>query len=148
MAELETIAPHEYTDAKLRKLVISNVQHDEEIRHLVQNCVNDMTLTYEQCAAYLRKNAILISHFNKSIPPTRLMHTDTDNEIQDPGNPTSCRYDTAEKVTRLFHTMALSGGVSPTYNIFATKSFRENLSIPYKIWAELDPIFKDKINEI
>ena len=58
------------------------------------------------------------------------------------------KYDTVEKFSQLFLTTATVEGVLPTYRAFSMKSYRETFSIPDKIWAELEPIFKEKINEI
>ena len=44
--------------------------------------------------------------------------------------------------------MAEIDGVTKTYAAFQMRSFRENLSIPDKIWAELEPSFKEEITKI
>lgn len=52
---------------------------------------------------------------------------------------------TVEEVLYLFHTMAQRGGIGPIYKMFNSKPFRESLSIPNRIWNELEPMIKDKI---
>src|SRR5687767_8904156 len=44
--------------------------------------------------------------------------------------------------------MAQIDGVQKTYAAFQMRSFRENLSIPDKIWAELEPAYKEEIMKI
>ena len=65
-----------------------------------------------------------------------------------PSNISPNRYDTVELVTEAFKDLAKKEGTYPAYKIFAIRSFRENLSIPDKIWAELEPMIKEKINAI
>jgi hypothetical protein len=103
-------------------------------------------MTYEQCTAYLRKNSILIDQIKTTKPPIRLLNAQEDqpNKSSQP----SGKYDTMEKVTNLFHLVATTEGLTPTYRVFAMKSYRESLSIPDKIWVELYSVFKDKINKI
>ena len=55
---------------------------------------------------------------------------------------------TLESISKLFHTMALEGGLDHTYCIFNTRAFREPMGIPSSIWAELEPAIKERINEI
>ena len=44
--------------------------------------------------------------------------------------------------------MAQQTGVTPAFKAFRSKPFRESLSIPDKIWNELEPLIKDKIISI
>jgi hypothetical protein len=141
VAELITIDPGEYLDYRLKRLLLGNVQSIEGIQHLVQNCRDNDCKTYEECGAYLRKNSILIDSMKARKTPVRLMN------VQD-AQPEPISYDTSEKVTQLFHSVAMVEGIYPTYKMFALKTYRESLSIPDKIWAELEPMFKEKINEI
>ena len=53
-------------------------------------------------------------------------------------------FDSTEQVTKFFHTMAKENGLHPTFQVFKTKTFRESLSIPDKIWAELEPLVKKR----
>ncbi|HYX14539.1 MAG TPA: hypothetical protein VE944_09245, partial [Nostoc sp.] len=41
--------------------------------------------------------------------------------------------------------MAQQGGIVPTFRMFKHKPFRESMSIPDRIWNELEPMIKDKI---
>ena len=52
---------------------------------------------------------------------------------------------TVDEVAFLFRTMARQGGIGPTYKMFNNKPFRESLSIPDRIWNELEPLMKEKI---
>lgn len=53
-----------------------------------------------------------------------------------------------EEVSNIFHSMALDDGLETTYNLFNTKTFRDQYSIPTAIWKELEPAIREKINEI
>ena len=126
-------------------MLLNNIKKASGIQHLIQSCRDDYDLTYEQCAAYICRNAILIDFSNTNKTPTKLMHVaeDIEQEFTPPN-----LYDSIEQVTKLFHFMAKESGLHPTFQVFATKTFRENLSIPDKIWAELEPLVREKINAI
>ena len=100
-------------------------------------------MKYAACAAYLRKNAILIDHANQFKPPSRLMHVEQDTHDTQQEQPK-----TLDQVSRLFHAMAIEDGLETAYNVFNTRTFRDQLSIPTAIWKELEPEIKEKINEI
>ena len=44
--------------------------------------------------------------------------------------------------------MAQQHGVTPAYRLFSNKPFKKSLSIPDRIWNELEPQIKEKIMEI
>src|SRR5687767_12767572 len=100
-------------------------------------------MTYDQCAAYLRSNAILIDNTNSLKAPTRLMHVEESSPELTPASEKSL-----DQVLNIFHTMANAGGIRLAYNTINNNSFRERLSIPDKIWKELEPSLKDKVNAI
>ena len=74
IGELDTIAPTEYSDSKKKGTLLANIRDAEGVAHLVQRCRDDVTMSYDACAAYLRKNAILIDHTTNVKPPRRLLH--------------------------------------------------------------------------
>src|SRR5687767_6246709 len=97
-------------------------------------------MTFVHCASFLRKNSILIDSANAVRTPLRLMHvTDSDAPHAEK---------TQEQVIHIFHTMSKMDGATKTYAAFQMRSFRENLSIPDKIWAESEPSFKEEIAKI
>ena len=72
----------------------------------------------------------------------RLMHTEKSSEKKEPPG------HTLDSVAKLLHTMASESNFDHTYHMFNAKTFRESLGIPSAIWAELEPLIKDRINEI
>ena len=62
MAELEMLVPQEYSDHRKKRTLLASLKNIDSVDHLVQNCKDDSTKTYEACATYLRKNALLIDH--------------------------------------------------------------------------------------
>ena len=86
IGELETIAPLEYTDSRKKRLLIANIRDAEGVAHLIQKCRDDPTMSYDTCAAYLRKNAIMIDHATRVKPPRKLLHVsdpyESDEEIK------------------------------------------------------------------
>src|SRR5687768_4180532 len=142
IAELETINPMEYSDYRKKRTLLSNIRHAEGFAHLIQKCRDDKGMTYDQCTAYLRENALYIDKVNQTKAPSRLMFVqDMDPEPEPVGK-------SAEDVLTLFHTMAESSSIHHVYKMFNTKTVRESLSIPEVIWSELQPMIKDKITEI
>jgi hypothetical protein len=142
IAELETINPMEYSDYRKKRTLLSNIRHAEGVAHLIQKCRDDKGMTYDQCAAYLRENALYIDKVNQTKAPSRLMFVqDMDPEPEPVGK-------SAEDVLTLFHTMAESSSIHHVYKMFNTKTVRESLSIPEAIWSELEPMIKVKITEI
>ena len=140
MAELETINPTEYTDYRKKRTLLANIRQAEGVAHLIQKCRDDKFMSYDQCAAYLRENALYIDRVNQAKTPSRLLH------VQEEPEPV-IEEKSVEEVTRLFSTMAQASNMHQTYKMFNTKSFRESLSIPDAIWNELEPLVKDKIQE-
>ena len=74
VAELETMAPGDYSNGRKKMLLLNNIKSASGIQHLIQNCRDDYDLTYEQCVVYLCRNAILIDFSNTNKTPTKLMH--------------------------------------------------------------------------
>ena len=61
MAELDIIAPLEYSDIKKRKLLIKNIRRTPRVAHLTQRCT-DSDMSYEMTADYLTQNVIILEH--------------------------------------------------------------------------------------
>ena len=74
MAELETINPIEYTDYRKKRTLLSNIRHAEGVAHLIQKCRDDKYMSFDQCSAYLRENALYIDKVNLDKTPSRLLH--------------------------------------------------------------------------
>ena len=77
---------------------MNNIKTANGIQHLIQNCRDDYDLTYEQCAAYIHRNAILTDFSNTNKTHTKLMHVveDIEQEFTPPN-----LYDFTEQVTKL-----------------------------------------------
>src|SRR5687767_9093679 len=124
-----------------KRMLLINLRPVEGASYLIQNCRDDENMTFNQCATYLRKNAILIDHVSRAKPSSRLMHVSEDFPMETDEK-------TFEDAIKIFHVMATEGGLLATYNAFQMLSFRDNLSIPNKIWAKMKPSFKEKVNKI
>ena len=123
IGELDTIAPMEYSDSKKKRMLLANIRDAEGVAHLVQRCRDDDAMSYEACAAYLRKNAILIDHTTKVKPPKRLMHVSDHEDYYDSDKEDKPTTMTMEEVTKLFHSMSQESGVKNTYQMFKSKTF-------------------------
>ena len=115
---------------------------------MIQKCRDEDTMSYNACAAYLRKNAILIDHTTRMKPPKRLMHVSDHYDQYDSDKVDKSTTMSMEDVTKLFHSMIQESGVKNTYQMFKSKTFCKNLNIPQSIWNELEPSIKDQIMEI
>ena len=144
VGELETIAPEEYTDSRKKRLLLANIRDAEGVAHLIQKCRDDELMSYEACAAYLRKYAYLIDNSNRARSPRKLLHVkdieELDHEKEEPSM-------TIEHVTKLFHTMALESGLKNIYKVFNSKTFRDSMHIPALIWNEIEPSIREKLLE-
>ena len=98
-------------------------------------------MSYDQCAAYLRSNSMIVDAQTKIQVPARLMHAEKSSELEPPVH-------TLDSAAKLFHAMAVESIIEHTYHMFNAQTFRESLGIPSAIWAELEPVIKDRINEI
>jgi hypothetical protein len=99
-------------------------------------------MSYDQSATYLRSNSMIVDSQTKKQTPARLMHAEKSPDEKEPSG------HTLDSVAKLFHTMASESDINHTYHMFNAKTFRESLGIPSAIWAELEPLIKDRINEI
>ena len=84
---------------------MTNIRHADGVAHLIQRCRDDKDMTYDQCAAYLRENALYIDRLNQAKTPSRLML------VQDKDAEPESEEKSPEDVLRLFHTMAESSSV-------------------------------------
>ena len=144
VAELEVIDPTGYTDRQKKMTLLTNIRHAEGISHLVQKCRDEYNMSFDDCAAYIRQNAMFIDKIIQGKTPARLLHV----HERSPEPNLDPEQKSVDEVSRLFHSMATEEGLEQTYQIFSTKTFRQSLSIPDVIWNELEPMLKDKINEI
>ncbi len=53
-----------------------------------------------------------------------------------------------ENVSNMFNDMMVESRIEATYRMFNARSYRDTLQISTAIWMELEPIIKDRINEI
>ena len=52
IAELESIAPMDYSDFRMKRMLLSNIGKAAGVSHLVQKCRDDEDMSYSKCAAY------------------------------------------------------------------------------------------------
>ena len=62
--DLETITSEVYTNFRKKRLLLVHIRDAEGVTHLIQKCRDDELMSYEACAAYLRKYAYLIDNSN------------------------------------------------------------------------------------
>ena len=75
VAELETMIPQDYIDPCRKRLLLTNIRDAEGVAHFIQTCRDNLSLSYDATAAYLRKNAIIMDHANRTKPARKLMQT-------------------------------------------------------------------------
>src|SRR5688500_9213980 len=71
-------------------MLLTKVRSAPGIVHLIQKCRDNEYMNFDESAAYLRHNSILIDHANTSRPLSRLLHVDQEEH-------TSITLETAEK---------------------------------------------------
>lgn len=143
MVEIDVIAPQDYSDFKKKRMLLANVTAAEGVFNLIQKCRDDKSMTYDQCATYLRKNSIWIDNANMTRSSTKLMHRNDSNHdsAQQPEK-------SVNEILSLFQTMANEGSLHAAYRMFNTRTFRETMSISDTCWKAREPIMKSKVKEI
>ena len=81
MAELDIIAPLEYSDIKKRKLLITNIRRTPRVAHLAQRCKNS-DMSYEMTADYLIQNAIILEHDSTAHTPKPIITAVTEEAVE------------------------------------------------------------------
>ena len=148
MERIDTLAPEDYSDDKKKRLLIRNVRHVQEIAHLVQRCRDDESMSYDDAAAYLRVNSILIdtlSRPTKKASPSTMLRVETNSRHQE--EELESELDIEETYALVNHMIAETS-ISHAYNALTSRTLRENLRIPNAIWRRLEPELQEKIREI
>ena len=122
--------------------MIKNLRSVKAIDFMLVQCREDPSMTYEECAAYLRRNSVWIDQANEANKSTRIMHA-RETPVQE--TPHTKNYD---EVCVMFTTMEQEEGLFNAYRAFNTRVIRQNLNIPDQIWNELEPQIKQRITEI
>ena len=120
LAELEAIQPDDYSDSRKKRILLTNVRSATGMLYLIQKCKDNEYMSYDQSAAYLRSNSMVVDAQTKKQTPTKLMHTVKPSEDEEANG------HTLETVAKLFHTMALESNIEHTYHMFNAKLL-ENL---------------------
>ena len=144
IGELETIVPNEYTDAKKKRLLLSNIREADGVAHLLQKCRDDPSMSLETCATYIKEYAALVEKTNQVKPPRSLMHVAESYE-SDSDHKHEPSTKTMDEVCKIFHTMSKATGLKSAYNTFKSRDFRESLYIPQAIWEELEPSLQEEV---
>ena len=143
MENIDALDDNAFTDNRKKRLLLMNVRHVTNIAHLVQKCRDDSQMTFEEAAAYLRKNAILIDHLGKSKPqqpkPSSMLKVETSSE-EDSLN--------LKDAVVLVKQMATETSYHQVYNALSMPMLRQSLHIPFPIWKKLEPKIQEKIEEI
>src|SRR5688500_13093280 len=69
--------------------------------------------------------------------PARLMHVEGSNQVP-------VQEKLGEEDLKLVQTMAKEGGLSTTYKMFNTRTFRESMTIPDKICNEMETTLRTR----
>lgn len=80
LAELETIQPGDYSDSRKKRMLLSGIRTAPGMLYLIPKCRDNEYMLYDQCAAYLRSNSMIVDAHQKKQMPSRLMHTETEEE--------------------------------------------------------------------
>ena len=84
LAELETIQPSDYGDSRKKRNLLSNVRTATSMLYLIQKCKDNEYMSYDQSAAYLRSNSMIVDAQTRKQAPARLMHTEKSSEAEPP----------------------------------------------------------------
>ena len=55
IAEIETNASMDYSNFRIKRKLLSNIENVEGISHPIQKCRDDECMTFAECAAFLKK---------------------------------------------------------------------------------------------
>jgi NACalpha-BTF3-like transcription factor len=162
MAEMDNIAPLEFTDDRKQRLLIKNIQCTPCWRPFTQHCV-DENLSYSKTAKYLRRYAMINEHDNaaQTLEPIPMdVSTDDKEENQEREKKRSRSENeqaeeqkepphlTHQETCDLFAKVAKEISPLSAYQTFSSHTIRQSLRISDNIWDELGPMVKDTINAI
>ena len=139
IAEMDSIAPLEYTDGQKQRLLIKNIRAHPGVAHLAQHC-KDFGMTYFDAAEYLAKNAVIYDHDVSTYKPKRMMTVIEEGNVH--------AYLTATEVTALFEETARESNIFLAHQSFQNRTIRQSLRIPDDVWHALEPTIKETINGI
>ena len=143
MENIDALDENAFNDKRKKRLLLMNVRHVSNIAHLVQKCRDDPSMTFEEAAAYLRSNAILIDHLAKSKlqqpKPSSMLKVETSDE--DNGL-------NLKEAVALVKQMAAETSYHQVYNVLNSPIVRQSLRIPFPIWKKLEPKIQEKIEAI
>ena len=150
MERLDTLSLESYSDAKKKYMLLKNVRHVQEITHLYQHCKDSPDMSYEETAAYLRSNSILIDSLSKqSKRPTNTMLNATLDDLGQYANNINHTQLTMKDAIQLVNTMTQESSLVNVYQMLSSsKSLREKLHIHPAIWRKLDLAIQKKILDI
>jgi hypothetical protein len=141
MAELNDIAPKEYTDDRKQRLLLKNVRRAPGMAHLTFHC-EVQNLSYDMSADFLLEKALILEHdIATHDAPKRIMKTVSES-VEEPG------WLTIDAITQLFGEVARESSLFTAYQAFNSRLIRQAMRIPDNIWHFLEPAYKDKINDI
>ena len=79
MEQIDVLDPTTFSDVRKKRTLLKNVRHVTTIAHLVQKCRDDVTMSFDETAAYLRQNSILIDSLENSNSqrPSTMLRTES-----------------------------------------------------------------------
>ena len=139
LAELMTLIPTEYPEARARKIILSSVGHIDSISDILLHCDNHPTWGYRQTSEYIREKSFNRAYLyadQRNIKAVTSEHTSIQSEISE------------QDVISIFDEHVSQYGPNTAWKILNVKQYRESLSIPTPIWMKLEPQFQEKISKI
>jgi hypothetical protein len=136
MAELDTIAPDEYTDDRKQRLLIKNVRRIDCMTHLTTHCEN---MSYDMSADFLARSAILLDQ-ERAQTPRRVMNVT--------GNVEEPKWLTIEESSLLLANAVSESNAYVAYQAFNNRPMRQSMRIPDDIWHAMEPDLKERVNAL
>ena len=139
MAEMDTIAPTEYTEDRKQRLLVKNIrQSSDRVAYLAQHC-RDNNFSYDKTTSYLARNAIIHDQ-DTANAPKRVMTVKNSTEESD--------WLTIDATTLLFTEATRESSLFTAYQSFNNRPIRQSMRIQDDIWHALEPSIKEKVNAI
>ena len=94
-------------------MLLTNLKQTPSLSYLIQNCKDDVHLTFSESAAYIRMNAIVLAHDQDAT-----QHRRTVNTLMEESPTTSHALLTWKEATELFNDAAKETTILQAYQAF------------------------------
>jgi len=154
MEKIDALDPDSFNDMRKKRTLLKNVRHVPQLAHLVQKCRDDITMTFEDTAAYLRSNSILIDYLGENNNSGRnSTMLKVESHPQDSSS-TINRVATKEKdldyksVMHLVKDMIHETSHHHVLNALSSQTLRQSLRIPDQLWRKMEPKLRKQVEDI